>query len=140
MLRLPRTCLLFVSLFSVATSAHAFEFKEGQWELVVKQSLKGMPTGMPVTRWRECLHQSDPIPKAFLQARSCEVVDQHTVYRTLKYKLSCYGDNGTFVTEGKIRFGDFKLTGKARSDLGEVGGRSMVTRYKFEGRRIGDCQ
>lgn len=134
--------LVFVLLVSLFTSlpAYALDFKEGEWELSVRQSITGMPTGMGVITWRECLTQSNPIPTRYLKARSCDVIEQHAVYHMLNYKMSCYTENGSLINAGKIHFTGLKVTGKSKSDMGEVAGRNMVVRYKFEGRRIGDCQ
>ena len=134
--------LSFFTLVYLLTSitAYAIEFTEGEWELSVRQGVKGMPTGMGVTTWRECLTQSNPIPTQYLQARSCDVLDQHAVYRTIKYKMSCYGEHGTFFNEGKIHFVANKVTGDSKSDIGDVAGQHIVVRYKFEGRRIGECR
>jgi len=43
------------------------------------------------------------------------------------------------INEGQVRYGSFKISGESRSDLGEIAGRPMVMHYKFEGRRLGDC-
>lgn len=133
------SCVTLVYLLTTMTAC-AFEFREGEWELTVRQGVKGMPTGMGVMTWRECLTQSKPIPTMYLQARSCDVLEQHAVYRTLRYKLSCYTEHGSITNEGKIHYGDSKLNGDSKSDSGDVAGQKILVRYKFEGRRIGDCQ
>lgn len=136
---LAQLFIFTVTYLSASLSAYALEFREGEWELVVSQSVKGMPAGMGETQWRECLSKSNPVPTLYLQARSCDMLEQHAVYRTLRYKMSCYTDHGTLTNEGKIHFGDFKVSGNSKSDVGEVAGEKTVVRYRFEGRRIGDC-
>lgn len=136
--RLQRCCLLFAGL-SIAVAAQALDFTSGEWELVVRQSVKGMPSGMGTVQVRECLTHENPIPKLYLQARNCEVLESHAVYHTLHYKMSCYSDNGTFTNEGKIHFGSFRIDGNSKSDMAAVAGQNMVIRYKFEARRVGDC-
>lgn len=131
---------LSAGLLLSSALAHAVEFKEGEWELTVKQSVKGMPVGVPAVSWRECLTQANPIPTRYLQARSCDVIEQNAVYRTLHYKINCFTENGSMINEGKVRFGEFKLSGDSKSELADVAGRDMVLRYKFEGRRIGECK
>ena len=139
MFRLAQLFVFAIAYLTAAVSAYALDFKEGEWELEVRQSVKGMPTGLAVSHWRECLTKSNPIPTLYLQARSCDVLEQHAVYRTLNYKMSCFTEHGSLTNEGKIHFGDFKINGKSRSDIGIVAGENMVVRYKFEGRRIGEC-
>jgi hypothetical protein len=136
---LARLFIFTITYLSASLFAYALDFREGEWELVVSQSVKGMPTGLAKTQWRECLSKANPIPTLYLQARSCDVLEQHAVYHTLHYKMSCYTDHGTLTNEGKIHFGDFKVNGNSKSNVGEVAGENMVVRYKFAGRRIGDC-
>ena len=139
---MPRVIqLLFLMSVCLLTSipAYALDFEDGEWELVVRQGVKGMPSGMGTLQWREGLTRSNPIPTMYLKARSCSVIEQHAVYHTLHYKMSCYTEHGTITNAGKIHYSDFKLNGDSKSDLGIVAGENMVVRYKFEGRRIGEC-
>lgn len=126
-------------LFSSAL-AFPIEFTAGEWELTVKQSVKGMPAGIPPVTWRECLSPANPIPIKYLQARSCDVIEQHEVYRTLHFRMNCFTENGSMINEGKIRYSDFKISGDSKSELADVAGQDIVLRYKFAGRRLGDCQ
>jgi len=135
----PRLILISFALL-LSISAQANNVRSGEYELVVKRSIKGLPSGIGSLEWRECLTQANPIPTQYLQASNCDVLESHMVYHTLHYKLSCYTDKGTFTNEGKLRFGNFRLDGKSKSDTGDVAGQTMVVRYKFEGRRIGDCR
>jgi hypothetical protein len=130
---------LFTFLFLSATTVSAMDFRQGEWEFVVRQSVKGMPAGMGATEWRECLTQAKPMPTMYLQAHSCDVLVSHAVYHTLHYKLSCYTDHGSLMNEGQVHFGNFRMDGKAKSDVGDVAGEQMVVRYQFSGRRVGDC-
>jgi len=129
-----------VSLLALATPARALDFKPGNWKLVLTQSVKGMPGGFQRIEWQECLTKSDPIPKAYLNASGCQVLEQKMVYRTLHYKMSCYSEHGTLTNVGKIHFGDFRISGSSKSDMGVVDGQNMIVRYKFQGRRVGDCR
>jgi len=113
---------------------------EGEWELVVKQNVSGMPVGIPETHYRECFTEADPIPTSFLKARSCDILEQRVVHRTVHYKINCFTENGSIINEGKIRFGSRKITGNSKTDLGDVAGKTTVLRYKFTGRRIGECR
>lgn len=140
MSRSPLLCaLLAISSLGASSLALAANLQAGEWELSVRQSVKGMPRGMGVVEWRECLTQAKPIPTRYLQVQSCDVYESHSLYHTLHYKMSCFGEHGTFVNAGKIRFNSFKLDGDSKSEIGKVEGVSMVVRYKFQGRRVGDC-
>lgn len=133
---------LFVvlTLFFISAQISALDMVEGEWELKVKQNISGMPVGIPVTHYRECFTEADPIPTSFLKARNCQVIDQRVVHRTVHYRINCFTENGSIINEGKIRFGSRKITGKSKTDLGEVAGKTSVLRYKFTGRRIGECR
>jgi len=140
---MPRRLVLLTMLillhWLVVLPAYALNFAQGEWEFVVRQSIKGMPQGMGKLEWRECLTPANPIPTDYLQSRSCDVLESHAVYHTLRYKMSCYGDHGTFTNVGKLHFSNFKIDGNSKSEIGDVDGTKMVVRYKFRGRRIGDC-
>jgi hypothetical protein len=138
--RLVSLTILIVLYWIVALPAYAINFRQGEWELVVRQSIKGMPQGMGEVEWRECLTQANPIPTDYLQSQSCDVLESHAVYHTLHYKMSCYGEHGTFINEGKVHFSNFRIDGNSKSEIGSVDGEKMVVRYKFRGRRVGDCQ
>ena len=132
---------LMTLLFILLTSqVYAVEIVEGEWELSVKFTMSGMPISNPAEHYRECFTQEDPIPTSFLNARNCQVIDQHSRYRTVYYRLNCFTENGSIINEGKIHFTSMKISGDAKTDLGDVAGRNSVLRYKFTGRRLGDCQ
>jgi len=141
MLQRYLSCIVAGLLLLASTNSVQAElkFKPGKWQLTLSQSLQGMPGGFQKLRWEECLSQADPIPKAYLQARSCDVQEQNAVYRTLHYKMSCFTEHGTLTNQGKFHFGDFRIEGVSKSDMGVVDGRDMIVRYKIEGRRVGDC-
>ncbi len=126
----------------VFSSAHTFalEIVEGEWELVVKQGISGMPVGIPPIHIRECFTDADPIPTSFLNARNCDVIEQHVVYRTVHFRVNCFTEHGSIINEGKIHFTSRKITGSSKTDLGDVAGRKTVLRYKFTGRRVGECR
>ncbi|MGD8784154.1 MAG: hypothetical protein PVF28_00305 [Thioalkalispiraceae bacterium] len=134
-----RRFLIFSVLLLTSLQLNALEMVEGEWELVVKQNVSGMPVGIPPTHHRECFTEADPIPTSFLKARSCDVIEQRVVYRTVHYKINCFTENGSVINEGKIRFGARKISGSSKTNLGDVAGRNTVLRYKFKGRRIGEC-
>ena len=120
-------------------NAHAFDMVEGEWELEVKYTVSGMPIANPAEHYRECFTREDPIPTSYLNARQCQVIEQHTRHRTVFFKLSCLTEHGSVINEGKIRFGSMKITGDSKIDLGDVAGKTTVMRYKFTGRRLGEC-
>ena len=123
-----------------ATQTTALDMVEGEWELVVKQNVSGMPVGIPPTHYRECFTEADPIPTSFLKARSCDIIDTRVVHRTVHYRINCFTENGSIINEGKIRFGSRKISGNSKTDLGDIAGKRSVLRYKFTGRRIGECR
>jgi len=131
---------LVLSLSLTSTQGVALDMVEGEWELEVKQTVSGMPIRIPAMHYRECFTEADPIPTSFLKARNCDVIDQRVVYRTVHYRINCFTENGSMINEGKIRFGSRKISGDSKTDLGDVAGRNSVLRYKFTGRRIGECR
>lgn len=131
--------LFLSSLLVVSLPSQALDITEGEWQLEVRQTISGTPVGVPTMYYRECFSEADPVPTSFLNARSCTVIEERVVHRTVHYKLNCYTEHGSIINEGKIRFSAYKITGKSRTDLGDVAGRTTVLRYSFTGRRIGDC-
>lgn len=136
-----KTSKLFFILISLVCAAplSALEMMAGEWELVVKQDIGGLPTGNSAVYYRECLRAESPIPKVFLAAQSCDVTYQHTRYHTVLWKMNCMTDNGTVYNEGSITYQNLKISGQSRSAAGDVLGRNTTVRYSFTGRRIGEC-
>lgn len=126
-------------LLVLSGNSFAVDMVEGEWELTVKYTLSGMPVENPAEHYRECFTQEDPIPTSFLNARSCQILEQRERHRTVYFKLNCNTEHGPIVNEGKIHFTSMKITGDSKIDLGDVAGRNSVMHYKFTGRRLGDC-
>jgi len=131
--------IVSVSLIGIASYSYALDIVPGEWDITVKHSVSGFPVGSPPQKFRECFSDADPIPTSFLQARSCDVIEQRVRHRTVYYRVNCFTENGSIINEGKIRFSASKITGNSKTDLGEVAGRPMVLRYKFTARRRGEC-
>jgi len=131
--------LFVVVFFSISSNVLALEITAGEWEISVKQSVRGMPMKIPTQTHRECFSDSDPIPTSFLKARSCDIIEQRVRHRTVYYKINCFTENGSVINQGKIRFSSFKFSGMSTTDLGDIAGRPTILRYKFNGRRIGEC-
>jgi len=124
-----------------STAVHAaIDLKAGEWEFTVRYTISGMPSNTTPQKFRQCLSADDPIPTVFLQARSCSIIEQDVQYRTLRYKLNCFTQDGTLINEGKVRYNGARASGTSKSDLGSVAGRNSVLRYKFEGRFLGSCR
>jgi len=134
-----RCSLILILVASFSGHTLALEITPGEWELTVKQNVSGMPLGIPTQKHRECFSDEDPIPTSFLKARQCDVMEQRVRHRTVYYKINCFTEHGSVINEGKIRFSSLKITGDSKSDLGDVAGQKTVLRYKFTGRRIGEC-
>jgi hypothetical protein len=132
--------LFFLLLIIFSGQLSALDMVEGEWELVVKENVSGMPIGIPPAHYRECFTEADPIPTSYLEARNCDIIEQHVVHRTVHYKINCLTKNGPVINIGKIHFGSRKITGSSKTDLGDVAGKTTVLRYRFTGRRIGACQ
>lgn len=132
--------IILISLVFASAQTTALDMVEGEWELLVKQNVSGMPMGIPPVHIRECFTEADPIPTSFLNARNCDVIEQRVVHRTVHYRINCFTEHGSVINKGKIRFGSRKITGNSKTDLGDVAGKTTVLRYKFTGRRIGECR
>lgn len=127
-------------LLLISCPVFAADFTPGQWEFSVRYTISGMPAAVPTQKFEQCLTEANPVPTVFLQASSCDVLEQQKLHRTLHYKVNCFTRDGTLVNEGEVRFSGGKARGKSKSDLGDVAGRNSVLRYKFTGRYIGACQ
>jgi Protein of unknown function (DUF3617) len=111
----------------------------GEWKFAVKQDVGGLPVDIPTMHYQECLRDDQPIPKAFLQASSCDVASVKTLYHTVTWKMTCDTVNGRIYNEGKINFQSLKASGESRSYAGNTLGRDTTVRYHFTARRLGDC-
>ena len=135
-----KTILFGIIILLLTPPIYAVDIVEGEWELTVKYTVSGMPISNPAEHHRECFTQDDPIPTSFLNAQNCDVIEQRERYRTVFYRLNCLTEHGSVINEGKIHFTSMKINGDSKTDLGDVAGKTTVMRYKFTGRRLGDCQ
>ena len=131
--------VLLLSWQLTAAAAGADFVAGGEWEFSVQQDVSGLPVGIPTTIYRECLTDTEPIPKSFLQASRCDVASQKTLYHTVSWKMTCDTVNGRIYNEGKINFRDLKASGESRSYAGNTLGRDTTVRYRFTARRLGAC-
>lgn len=130
---------LVLLLFALPLASHASALQEGLWQIQVTQNIGGMPVDKGALRFEQCLTARDPIPTAYLQPRSCRVLEREEKYRKLHWRISCFTEHGTVVNEGFVRLQGRRMRGRSQSALGEVAGRQRVLRYQLSGVRIGEC-
>lgn len=136
----PRAMCLLLTWQIPAAVLGADFIAAGEWEFAVKQDISGLPVENPAMHYQECLRDDQPIPKAFLQASSCDVASVKTLYHTVTWKMTCDTVNGRVYNEGKINFQSLKASGESRSYAGNTLGRDTTVRYHFTARRLGECR
>jgi len=138
-----RTVIVVFSAVVLLCAASAFaggpDMKPGQWEIVTKVVMEGMPFSMPPMKSTTCVTKEDlndpkkTTPKTAKDDSSCEVKDYKMSGKKATWKIVCTGQNkGT--GNGEITYAGTSYTGKIRYETGEA-----VMNYTIDGKRTGDC-
>lgn len=137
---LPFSLGTLIVLLTTPMLAYAVEMVEGEWELEVKHAVSGLPIDNPPLHYRQCLTKNDPIPTAYLEANSCNILEKQERRRTVTWRINCFTKNGPIINEGKMTYRSLKISGRSKTQLGDVAGLPTTVQYRITGRRIGDCQ
>lgn len=132
-----RACLLSVVL-AVPTLALA-NMEEGNWDVVVKMEMVGMPFTMPPVQTSQCVTSKDVVPDMSRPDQECIVRDQKVVGDTVTWKVQCKGAQGTLDGEGRIKYAGRTYAGEMQARMTERGGQAMTIKYTMNGRHTGPC-
>lgn len=135
-----------LALLTLAISWSAFSqssspMRPGNWEVMVKMNIPGLPMEMPPIKHHECVTAAmlkDPqsaVPKGMARegTNDCKVSDYKLSGNTASWKLTCTTPQ-PLTGIGEIAYAGDTYKGTMTVDMG---GQKMA--MVFDARRVGDC-
>ncbi len=100
-----------------------------------------MPMQMPPQSIKHCYKAEDlKESKDTLPAdKTCKVDDFRQEGNTVRWKMSCKGDEGPMSGSGEITYSGQSYSGSVAM-AGKAGGQSFNVTQKYSGKRLGDCK
>ncbi len=137
---MKKTLIMVVVLLSVLWAAGAWaQLKDGLWEITTQVEMKGMPQKMPPTTFRQCITQSDPVPKNQDKSYECKTTGQKISGNMVDYSVECKGKEGVMQTAGKTTYTGSSMDGSATTRFKMKGHPEMQMNSKMKGTYIGTC-
>ncbi|MBI3374735.1 MAG: DUF3617 family protein [Betaproteobacteria bacterium] len=123
-----------------AAQAAPPNMRPGMWEITTSVEMPGLPTQMPPQSIRHCYKAEDlKESRDTLPAdKTCKVDEFRQEGNTVRWKMSCKGDEGPMSGSGEIAYAGHSYSGTVAM-AGKAGGQSFNVTQKYSGRRIGDC-
>jgi hypothetical protein len=121
-------------------SAGAFaEIKEGLWEITTQVEIKEMPQAMPPTTTRQCITQSDPVPKNEDKNHDCKIIDQKVSGSKISYTVECKLKEGVMHTSGTTTYTGSSMDGTSNTSFKMEGQPPIQMSSRIKGKYIGPC-
>ena len=133
--------LMILVLFSfVAFSWEAFaQLKDGLWEITTQVDIKGMQQQMPPATFRQCITQSDPVPKNQDKTVQCKTTSQKVMGNTIHYVVECKGNQGTMISTGQSTYTGSTMSGSSQTRFIMKGQPEMQMTNRMTGKYLGAC-
>ncbi len=137
MLRNASACGLSVLLIG-AGAAHAINFKDGRWHVLVTTEIRGarMSTPKPLL-YEQCFTKDSIEPHLTSPNAPCRAVELKKSEREMTWRLQCVEETGGVKGEGRIRFMGDRIDGAVVTRLQHPDRVQVVQRV--QGRRVGVC-
>ena len=137
---MKKTLIVLVVVLSALWAAGAWaQFKDGLWEITTQVEMKGMPQQMPPATMRQCITQSDPVPKNQDKNYECKTTGQKISGNMVSYTVECKGKEGVMLTSGKTTYKGNMMDGAATTSFKMKGQPEMQMNSKMKGKYIGPC-
>lgn len=131
--------ILIGAIFLFSVVSWAMDFNPGEYEILTKVEMTGMPVTVPPQTTTECMTEQDLIIKDATFSENCEIKDVKEVGNTISWKMKCTQDGQTVDSTGQITYAGDSFKGKIIMNMGAQGGNMTATTI-LEGKRIGKCQ
>ena len=129
--------LLFFTLS--AANAELPDVQEGQWEIISKASIVGMPSEIPPLVQKQCFTQKSMSPENLLKENNCTMSNMDIQANNVSWSMNCQQQGMMMQGSGNIQYqktsfsGTFDLTMSGAAE----GGMGMNT--TITGRYLGKC-
>lgn len=113
------------------------DIREGQWEIITKMEIPGMPTSIPPVKNTQCLTDKDFVPENSQQGQECTFAETKVTGNTVTWTMECEGPGGRMKGTGEITYGGDTFKGTMKIQMPQE---NMEMTSHMDGRRIGDCK
>jgi len=131
--------LLICAIFLLSSVSWAMDFNPGEYEIITKVEMTGMPLNVPPQTTTECMTEQDLIIKDATFSENCEIKDVKEVGNTISWKMKCTQDGQTMDSSGQITYAGNSFKGNIIMNMGTEDGKMTATTI-IEGKRIGKCK
>jgi hypothetical protein len=136
-----RNLVFFVYVMLPLTSsvlAQPSEMRLGNWEVISKVQMSGMPVQMPTqtTKQTICVTSTDKPP--IIDDRTCKITNYRKVGAVATWSMECAGQ-APMTGEGMITFNGDQYTGSVEMFMKPPGAAPMTVKVEYLGRWLGRC-
>lgn len=142
MRRFGSVCAVSIAVLAISTVGPAAEpdFQPGQWETRMEISMEGLPIAIPpqVQTVTTCLTREKAAPDTGDGSSDCKMTEQKFEGNKVTWKVTCTSSQGITEGSGEITYTGATYTGTFTMNMA-MGGQTMRTVTKMQGKRLGDC-
>lgn len=131
--------VLICAIFLLSAVSWAVDFNPGEYEIISKVEMAGMPLTLPPQTTTECMTEEDLIIKDETSDQDCEIKEVKEVGNTISWKMKCTQEGQTIDSSGRITYAGNSFKGTILVNMVTQAGNMTATTI-MEGKRIGKCQ
>jgi hypothetical protein len=131
--------VLAVLSFVVFSWESSAQLKDGLWEITTQVEIKGMRQQMPPGTIRQCITQSDPVPKNQDKGFECKTTSQKVSGNTIHYVVECRGRDGVMTATGQSTYTGSTMSGFTQTRFVMKGQPEMQMTNRMTGKYLGAC-
>lgn len=135
--------MVWISIFALALTASTAlaesPMNPGQWRVVTKTEMPGMPMAIPDVTNTYCLTEEDMVPQNEEPGQDCKTVEYNVSGNKVNWRIVCEGAQGKTDSRGKITYHGNTFEGSAETTVNVPGQGKMTMTNTMSGKRIGDC-
>jgi hypothetical protein len=130
---------IFALTLAATPSLAGSPMNPGQWQVVTKTEMPGMPMAIPDVTNTYCLTEEDMIPRNEAPGQDCETLEYNVSGNKVTWRMVCEGGEGKTDMRGEITYQGNTFKGSAETTVNVPGQGQMTMTNKMTGKRIGDC-
>lgn len=125
-------------LLTSTVLAQSSEMRLGNWEVISKVQMSGMPVQMPTQTNKQtiCVTSTDKPPIA--DDRTCKITNYRKAGAILTWSMECTGQ-APMVGEGKITVSGEQYTGNVDMLMKPPGAAPITVKVEYSGKWLGRC-
>jgi hypothetical protein len=133
---------VFASASVISTAAWAQPpMQEGNWEVIIKMEMVGMPMQLPAQTQNQCVTKKDLVPDMSDKEQQCIVREQKVTGDTVSWKMECTSKDGKMNGEGRIKYAGKSYAGDMQMTMTRTGmPKPMTMTVNMQGKHTGACK